>query len=239
MDSRDNLLQEVIESLGLEIDVRKYNQLQKYVQILLERVSVQRLVGDNTPYLLYHKHIYDSLYLLSLMQLPLFEILDLGTGAGLPGIPLKICLPEHVFFLMDANRARINFLRRVMRELALERLHFLPGRAEEWGQNPDFRERFGVVVSRAVAPAVVLAELALPLCSVDGQVIFYKGPRGNEEMREASKAISICGGSIDSCKQYRLLTGEERCIYIVKKIKNTPPQYPRRVGRPAKQPLRD
>ena len=77
MDSRDNLLQEVIESLGLEIDVRKYNQLQKYVQILLERVSVQRLVGDNTPYLLYHKHIYESLYLLSLMQLPLYEIIDL------------------------------------------------------------------------------------------------------------------------------------------------------------------
>ena len=119
----------------------------------------------------------------------------------------------------------------------MERLDLLLGRAEEWGQNPDFRERFAVVVSRAVAPAAVLAELTLPLCRIGGQVIFYKGSRGDDEMREAAKAITVCGGALDSSRQYRLLTGEERSIYFIKKIKKTPSIYPRRVGRPAKQPL--
>ena len=181
------------------------------------------MVGHNTPDMLYHKHVYDSLYLLSLRKFPVSEILDLGTGAGFPGIPLKICLPEHMFFLMDSNRGRINFLRKVMRELELERLDLLLGRAEEWGQNPDFRERFAVVVSRAVAPAAVLAELTLPLCRIGGQVIFYKGSRGDDEMREAAKAITVCGGALDSSDNIVFLP-EKRSIYFIKRLRR-PLQY--------------
>ncbi|MEW5783616.1 MAG: 16S rRNA (guanine(527)-N(7))-methyltransferase RsmG [Bacillota bacterium] len=239
MDIRVRSLLEDIEiRLKLSLNDRQRTQLVQYVEMLQEETNSQRLIGDATTASLYYKHIYDSLYPLLLKQLPEGEILDLGTGAGLPGIPLKICLPNRTIYLMDANRRRINFLRKVTRELNLSGLNLLAGRAEDWGRDTAYRERFTVIVSRAVAPAVVLVELTLPLSSVGGLVLFYKGPRGPAEFKEAAAALQICGGVIEDYWQYDLPTGESRSIYMVIKNKPTPNDYPRRVGKPAKDPLR-
>ena len=174
MDIRVRSLLEDIEiRLKLSLNDRQRTQLVQYVEMLQEETNSQRLIGDATTASLYYKHIYDSLYPLLLKQLPEGEILDLGTGAGLPGIPLKICLPNRTIYLMDANRRRINFLRKVTRELNLSGLNLLAGRAEDWGRDTAYRERFTVIVSRAVAPAVVLVELTLPLSSVGGLVSFF------------------------------------------------------------------
>lgn len=230
-------LEKIATSLELDLAVRQKEQLLRYAALLLEELPRQRLVGARRGTVLVEKHFCDSLYPLKLWDFPCGCLLDLGTGAGLPGIPLKICLPQIKLYLIDANRRKINFLRRVAAELALEEVYLLPGRAEKWGRRPDFRERFDCVVARAVARAAVLAELALPLVKVGGGAVLYKGTQGPAEMEEARRAIQLCGGRPAGQWRYRLPTGERRTLFVISKSKPTPAEYPRQEGKPAKKPL--
>lgn len=231
------LLGRVAAELGLGISNLQKEQLLRYVDLLLEGLGRQRLVGEKSGVSLIEKHIYDSLYPLKLLRIPPGSLLDLGTGAGLPGIPLKISLPELKLYLLDAKTQRINYLRRVAAELELPEVYYLPGRAEVWGRKPGCRECFDCVVSRAVARAAVLAELALPLVKVGGSLLLYKGKQGVGEMEEAKNSISLCGGRQERSWRYRLITGEERTLFLIKKTDNTPVIYPRENGVPAKKPL--
>ncbi len=231
------LLGRVAAKLGLVISDLQKEQLLRYVDLLLEGLDRQRLVGEKSGASLIEKHIYDSLYPLKLLRIPPGSLLDLGTGAGLPGIPLKISLPGLKLYLLDAKTQRINYLRRVAAELELREVYYLPGRAEMWGRDPGCRERFDCVVSRAVARAAVLAELALPLIKVGGCLLLYKGKQGTSEMEEAKVSINLCGGKEEKGWRYRLITGEERTLFLIKKIANTPVIYPRRNGVPARKPL--
>ncbi|MGB4682196.1 MAG: 16S rRNA (guanine(527)-N(7))-methyltransferase RsmG [Firmicutes bacterium] len=233
----DALLVKVMDALGLDLDGGQVQQLLSYVRLLQEGLKQQRLVGDESSSALIGKHLYDSLYPLTVWQMPPGRLLDLGTGAGLPGIPLKICLPGQELYLMDASQKKINFLRKVVRELALAKVFFLPGRAEDWGRDPGCREQFHCVVSRAVARAPILVELGLPLVQLGGFLLLYKGSRGPQEMEAAAPALQLCGGRLEKSWRYRLLTGEERTLFLVRKVSPTPEAYPRRAGLPSKRPL--
>lgn len=233
----NELLTKVIAALGLNINGSQREKLLSYVRLLQEGLKKQRLVGEGSGAALIEKHLYDSLYPLTIWQMPRGSLLDLGTGAGLPGIPLKICLPEQELYLLDANRRKINFLRKITMELALQGVFFLPGRAEEWGRDPGCREQFDCAVSRAVARAAVLVELGLPLVKVGGFLLLYKGKQGQSEIKEAGLSLQLCGGRLEKSWRYRILSGEERTLYLIKKTCSTPADYPRRTGVPSRRPL--
>lgn len=223
--------------LDLEISAQQTEQMLAYAGLLIEGLKRQRLVGESSGEALIEKQFCDALFPLKLMGFMPGSMLDLGTGGGLPGIPLKICLPQMKLYLVDANRRKINFLQRVAAELNLDEVHFMPDRAERWGRHPRYRERFDYVVSRAVARASVLAELALPLVRRGGTLIMYKGKQGLPEMAAAAVSIDLCGGRLEHHWRYRLPTGEGRTLFSIRKERATPELYPRRTGKPAKSPL--
>ncbi|NLA11402.1 MAG: 16S rRNA (guanine(527)-N(7))-methyltransferase RsmG [Firmicutes bacterium] len=240
MNRLERQLERALETLGLKVNKEQRSKLLQYIGLLLAGLQRQRLVGEKDGAAFIEKQLVDVLYPFKLMGAPppgRRRLLDLGTGAGLPGIPLKICFPELELTLLDANRRKINFNRRVAAELGLPGVHFLPGRAEKWGRHPDYREQFDCAVSRAVARAAVLAELALPLVQVGGVLVMYKGKQGLQEIEEAGTAIRLCGGRLERSWCYQLPTGEKRTLFRIVKDEQTPPGYPRRSGKPAQRPL--
>ncbi len=238
MKRQEQLLEEVLEQIKFNITPVQKKQMLNYVQLIIDGLTKQRLVGTRNECDLICKHICDCLYPLKFNLITPGEMIDLGTGAGLPGIPLKICIPEQVIYLMDSNRRKINFLQMVSAELGLKHLFYLPGRAEEWAREQEYRERFQLVVSRAVADTAALVELTMPLTRIGGMVLLYKGPRGKDEILSAEKALQLCGGVFKKLYCYKLPTGEERTLVCLSKVRDTPEQYPRRAGMPVKKPLR-
>lgn len=236
-DKQLMLIQDMLALIKLRLNVEQEHQLVRYLRLILEGLTRQRIIGTGSEDEIINKHLCDSLYPVILKLIKPGSMLDLGTGAGLPGIPIKICLPEQEIYLMDSNRRKISFLYRVSAELKLERTYCLLGRAEEWGRNKNYRERFMTVVSRAVAATAALAELSLPLTRVGGTAILFKGPQSETELRVATAAITICGGELGNIFHYKLPSGEERALICLNKVKSTPEPYPRSVGMPGKKPV--
>jgi len=233
------LIETLVENLELEISSEQKNKLLKFTVLLMDGLQKQRLLGDKTAEAIIGKHYYDSLYLLKCEYFsPESSVLDMGSGGGFPGIPLKICREDIILYLMDSNRKKTSFLEGAVRSLALERSYVLWGRAEDWGQRAGCREKYDIVLSRAVVEMASLAELVLPLVRLGGRAYLYKGPKGAKEAAEAKKAISTCGGKLERVWTYRLPTGEPREIYCLVKTEITPPQYPRKAGKPARKPLK-
>jgi 16S rRNA (guanine527-N7)-methyltransferase len=233
------LLDEMLTGLGLEATKLQKSQLLRYVDLLLDGLTKQRLTGENTAESLIGKQLYDSLYPLTLFKfLTGSRILDLGSGGGLPGIPLSILVEDSCFYLMDANKRKIIFLHEAAAALGLINLFTLEGRAEKWGQCGDYRESFDYVLVKAVSEMSVIAELGLPMVRIGGQLLLYKGPRGKEEADAAVNAIAKCGGKLENVWHYSLPSGESRSLYKLMKIAPTPQQYPRADGKPAHKPLR-
>jgi len=242
MDSEikpDSVLSESLKNLGLALNERKQLLLLDYCALLLDGLSKQRLTGEENIEGLINRQIYDCLFPMKKIT---FEngsrIVDLGSGGGLPGIPLAICLPECKVYLLDANQKKASFLEETANSLGLNNVVILRERAEYYGRDVAYRERFDYVLSKAVAKAAVLSELALPLLLPGGKAVFYKGPRGEQEMLEAEKALILCGGRLVSFFNYALPAGERRIIYLVEKVAFTPAQYPRSVGKPERRPLK-
>ncbi len=235
----DAILTLAIKKLELKIDQQQEELLLRYCSLLLEGLSKQRLTGECRLEELVNRQIYDCLYPLKKV---IFgsgsRIVDLGSGGGLPGIPIAVCVPECRIYLIEANQKKAAFLVDTARSLKLDNVFVLNERAEHYGRAEAHREQYHYVLSKAVAAAAVLAELALPLLLPGGQAIFYKGPRGEEEMNEATKAISVCGGSLVNRYDYKLPAGEQRSIYLVEKINPSPSLYPRAAGKPAKNPIK-
>lgn len=233
------LLEEMLTDLELEASKLQKTQLLRYVDLLLEGLTKQRLTGENSAEALIGKQLYDSLYPLKLIKFRTdCKILDLGSGGGLPGIPLKILVEESFFYLMDANQRKIQFLRETTAALGLKNLFTLEGRAEKWGQSAEYRESFDYIFIKAVSEMAVLAELGLPLLRLGGQLLLYKGPRGKDEASAAINAITKCGGKLENVWHYCLPSGESRSLYQLLKIAPSPHQYPRADGKPAHKPLR-
>ena len=182
------------------------------------------------------KHFIDSISINKYLQ-GKNRIMDIGTGAGFPGIPLKILNQEKEFILVDSLNKRIQFLEEVKKELVLNNLELIHSRVEDLAKNSNYRESADVAVSRAVANLRVLVEYMLPFVKKEGIVICMKGPNIEEEIEEAKNAIEILGGKIENIDNIQLPENLERNIVIIKKVKDTPSKYPRKAGTPVKQPL--
>jgi len=230
---------DLLADLNVSLSEEQNQQFNKYLQLLLEYNQKFNLTSIVEPKDVKIKHFYDSLLLLTT---PYWQgegsVLDLGTGAGFPGVPLKILFPDVELVLMDAVAKKIGFLNILAAELGLEKVSAVQMRAEDAGRSPLYRESFDFLVTRALAPMPVLAEYCLPLVKVGGYVAAYKGPNWQEEVSAGEKAISLLGGKcLDVCENNLPEEYGSRSIVILQKIKNTPLKYPRKAGMPAKKPL--
>lgn len=185
------------------------------------------------------KHFLDSLSVTRVFPKPLpMSLIDVGTGAGFPGIPLKIIFPQIKLVLVESVGKKANFCQLVVDSLSLSGVEVMTNRAEELAHQSRFRERFDIVVARAVANMPVLAEYLLPLVRVGGRMIAQKGVSAHEETQSAAHAMKVLGGELENIHPVVLPgVSDERFLVVVKKVAATPPQYPRNAGLPAKKPL--
>lgn len=228
-----------LNKLEIELSESQVQQFLTYYEMLIEKNKVMNLTAITEFEDVVEKHFLDSLSLIQQMDLNQgLKVLDLGTGAGFPGIPLKIAFPELELVLMDSLNKRINFLNEVIDALKLEKIIAVHGRAEEMARKPEYREQFDLCVSRAVANLASLSEYCLPFVAVGGHFISYKSGEIEEEVNQSKKAIFLLGGKIENVKKFRLVETEaERSFVRIEKVKKTPKTYPRKAGTPSKNPI--
>lgn len=234
------ILREPIQNTGIPWTPNILDRFNKYLSLLLEERKKQRIIGTSDPNEIINFHFLDSIQPLN-VKTPERENLwlDIGTGAGLPGIPLSILNPHSPIFLLETSHKRASFLRKVKMELSLKKLEVLEGRAEEFAHKTEYRERFEVVLARALAPLPVLIELSLPFLKPGGYLLAMKGPKSEEEISESSEALEKLGGVVEPSFKYTL--GESHShlkIIPIKKIGNSQANYPRKAGIPQKRPLK-
>lgn len=230
---------EIIENgkkIGLDIAEKESKNLYKYMLLMLEWNENVNLTAITEEKEIIYKHFIDSLSVNKYLTNK-EKIMDIGTGAGFPGIPLKIFNEDLNFILVDSLNKRINFLEEVKNELNLNKLELVHARAEELAKNKNYREKMDIVVSRAVARLRILAEYMLPFVKKNGICICMKGPNIEEEIEESKKSLEILGGKIEKIEHIILPGDLERNIILIRKIKETPSRYPRKTGTPVKQPL--
>ena len=238
----------ILESQAPEISVplsaEEIRSFQIYASMLREKNKVMNLTAVDDEQGIAMKHFIDSLTLCPYIRAEeekaagkTIRLADVGTGAGFPGLPLKISMPELDVTLMDSLAKRLNFLGEVTERLGLEKVSLVHTRAEDGGRDKRYRERYDVVTARAVARLPVLAEYCLPFVKVGGVFLAMKG-HAEEEMADAAKAIATLGGTIEKTDTFTLPgTDMERTIVVIRKVRPTPPRYPRKAGTPAKEPL--
>lgn len=224
-------------NLKLELTEKQIEQFLKYYEMLIEKNKVMNLTAITEYDEVIEKHFLDSISLCQVYDLlkPV-KILDMGTGAGFPGIPLKIAFPEVEITLADSLNKRIKFLDEVVAELGLEKVTTVHARAEELARNKEHRENYDLVVSRAVANLSTLGEYCIPFVKMGGNFISYKSGEIDEEVNAAGKAIKILGGRIKDVYKFDL-SDQKRSFVNIEKIKTTPKTYPRKAGTPSKEPL--
>ena len=227
-----------IAAKQIEIELTK-EQIEKYynyMNLLLEWNEKINLTAIIEPREIILKHFVDSLTIAKYIKDD-EKMIDVGTGAGFPGIPLSIVKENIDIVLLDSLNKRINFLEEVKENLKLENITTIHGRAEEFGKNKNEREKYDIATSRAVAPLNILLEYLLPLVKVGGKAICMKGSN-IEEIENAKNALEILGGKIEKTEEITLPNSDiKRNIIIVKKVKNTPSKYPRKPGTPSKEPI--
>ena len=222
-----------LEKLNLNLSDDQIQQFLSYYEMLIEKNKVMNLTAITEYDEVIEKHFLDSISLCQVYDLSKpVRILDMGTGAGFPGIPLKIAFPEIEITLADSLNKRIKFLDEVVEELGLQKVTTVHARAEELARNKEYRENFDVVVSRAVANLSILGEYCIPFVKEGGCFISYKSGEVEEEVESAKKAIKILGGQIKNIFKFDL-SDQKRSFITIEKIKATP----RKAGTPAKMPL--
>ena len=228
-----------LSELNISLSEEQKNQFISYFEMLVEKNKVMNLTAITEFDEVIEKHFLDSLALFTVMDLhQSIFVLDLGTGAGFPGIPLKIAFPELDIVLMDSLQKRVKFLQEVIDELGLKNIQAVHGRAEETGRNKLYREQFDLCVSRAVANITTLSEYCLPFVKEGGSFISYKSSSIDEELEEGKKGISILGGKVSNVHKFKLPDSDlQRSFVIIDKVKKTPKAYPRKAGTPSKDPL--
>jgi len=220
-----------------ELTNNMQQQFEDYMKLLLEwneKINLTAITEEND---IIQKHFEDSLTISKYIN-EKASIVDVGTGAGFPGIPLKIAREDIDVTLVDSLNKRIKFLEDVIAKIQLKNIKALHSRAEEFGQNKKYRESFDIATSRAVANSSTLVEYLLPLVKVGGICICMKGSEIKEELENSKNAIETLGGKIEKVEEFTLSESDiKRNIVIIKKIKQTPNKYPRKAGTPAKEPL--
>lgn len=236
MNFSEILAQKVTEA-GLELSSKQLEQFNKYYEMLIETNKVMNLTAITEPEEVAVKHMVDSLLAFD-TSFKNKTLADVGTGAGFPGIPLKIYCPSLKVTLIDSLGKRLKFLENVISELGLTDVTCEHARAEDAGKNKKFREKYDIVTARAVARLSVLSEYCLPLVKPGGMFIALKGSKYAEEISEGEQALKILGGKLISSDEVKLPGLDDgRAIVKIKKIKPTPAAYPRKAGTPDKQPL--
>jgi 16S rRNA (guanine527-N7)-methyltransferase len=235
----EKLKQEAKTLLGITLTARQLSAFQRYEEELLDWNSRFNLTAIRDVEGIRSKHFLDSLScLLALRDNPPARLIDIGTGAGFPGIPLKIYIKEMRLTLVESVGKKAEFCRHIVEVLKLDNVDVVQARAEEIGQNPRHREQYDWAVARAVANMPALMEYLLPLVKVGGAVLSQKGENGPAEAHSAEKATRMMGGRLRQLHPVALPgVADERYLIVVDKVAATPPQYPRRVGVPAKTPL--
>ncbi len=233
-----HILTDCLDSLKISYTDVQLQQLYRYYELLIEKNKVMNLTAITDFDEVMIKHFADSLTLLSFTPLRGKRILDLGTGAGFPGVPLKIFCPDSEFILVDSINKKLNFVADVCEDLGLNDISVCHGRAEDLAHLADFRESFDFVVSRAVANLATLSELTLGFIKKGGYFVSYKSVAAEEELDQAKNAIKLMGGKVQKVESMILPGSDlERNLIFIKKGINTPKQYPRKAGTPAKTPL--
>lgn len=225
------------KKFGITLDNEQQEQFYSYMNLLLEWNKKMNLTAIVNEEEILTKHFIDSLSIAPYIK-ENDKILDIGTGAGFPGIPLKIALPKNNFLLLDSLNKRINFLNVLIENLNLQNIQAIHGRAEEVANIEENRENYEIVVSRAVAKLNVLLEYMLPFTKVNGRCICMKSVEIEDELKEAQNAINVLGGEIEIVDEITLDEMEiKRKIVVIKKVKQTPKKYPRKAGMPSKEPI--
>lgn len=223
--------------LEIKLDEKQKENFYEYMNLLIEwneRINLTAIIEPNEIIL---KHFIDSITISKYIEENSY-VLDMGTGAGFPGIPLKIIRPDIKMVLVDSLNKRINFLNEVIKELELDNIEAIHSRAEEIGKNKKYREKFDIVTSRAVANLSTLSEYLIPLAKINGKCLSMKGPNSNEEIEKSKNAIKVLGGTIEKIDEFKLPESDiERTIIEIKKVKTTPSKYPRKAGTPSKEPI--
>ena len=228
-----------LEKLNISLSDQQIQQFMKYYELLVEWNSFMNLTAITEFDEVCKKHFVDSVSLIKAMDLSKeLSVIDIGTGAGFPGIPLKIVFPNLKITLLDSLNKRIKFLDTVIEELALANISTLHGRAEDFAKPGKLRETYDLCVSRAVANLSTLSEYCLPYVKVGGFFISYKSEKIEEESEAAKKAIFILGGKVKDQVAFTLPDSDiYRNLYMIEKVKETNKKYPRKAGLPSKEPL--
>ncbi len=237
MEDLQELLKQGVKEFGTELQEQQVQQLLQYKDILLEwneKINLTAIEEDRDVIV---KHYIDSLSILPFLEDKNRKMIDIGTGAGFPGIPVKIAYGNLDITLLDSLDKRVKFLTEVINSLQLKGIKAVHGRAEDFGVRPEFREKYDIAVARAVAALPVLLEYCLPFVKVGGIFIAMKGS-STEEVDNSRKALEVLGGKIEDVKEFTLpFSDMRRNVVLVRKLRQTPTKYPRKAGKPSKEPL--
>ncbi len=239
MDEKKQFLIDRCNAEGIILSDEQCDKLLSYYEKVIETNKVMNLtaITDFKEFVI--KHFVDSLMISKVVEMDkISTMLDVGTGAGFPGVPLKIAFPHIKVVLLDSLNKRLNFLNEVINSLELKDICTIHARAEELQSKGEHRESYDLVVSRAVASLPSLCEFCIPYVKTGGIFVSYKSKNAEEEIKSAKKAINVLGGKIDKTSKFTLNnTDYERCLVVIDKIKNTPAKYPRSGGKALKTPI--
>lgn len=235
-----DLINKACTNAGLSFDEDKYNKFIKYKELIKEwneKINLTAIVEDEE---IIKKHFIDSIKVFKFSPFKnCRRIIDVGTGAGLPGIPIKIINPDIEVVLLDSLNKRVNFLNEVISSLGFKGITAVHGRAEDFARDKNYREKFDAAVSRAVANMAVLSELCIPYVKLNGYFIALKGPAVEEEIKEGSRAVTTLGGILEKVINVNIEgTDLKHNLVAVKKIKETSKVYPRKAGTASKRPIK-
>lgn len=224
---------------GIEINEDQINVFSKYFDMLIEwneKINLTAIVDEREAVI---KHFVDSVSVIPFFPENASSLIDVGTGAGFPGIPIKIVRNDINVTLLDSLEKRVRFLNAVIKETGLTGIDAFHGRAEDFGRDEKFRERYDIGIARAVSSLPVLCEYVIPFVRVGGYFIAMKGANVMDELAESKKAVSVLGGEIEEVKNFTLpFDNLERNVVLIKKLRQTPTGYPRKSGKPAKSPIK-
>ncbi len=235
-----DMLNEACQSMGLSFEEEKYNKFIKYKELIQEwnqKINLTAITDDEE---IIKKHFIDSIKVFNCDYVKNAKsIIDIGTGGGFPGIPMKIVKEDSKMVLLDSLNKRINFLNEVINDLNLSNIKTIHGRAEDFAQTVEYRQRFDLAVSRAVANLTVLLEFCLPYVKVGGYFVALKGPAIEDEIKAAEVALKVLGGKIEEIIEVDIEDSDlKHNLLVVKKVKDTPKKYPRKAGMVTKNPIK-
>jgi 16S rRNA (guanine527-N7)-methyltransferase len=238
----ENILIDGAQKMGISLHKEQIKKFSQFLELLVQWNQKINLTSLKTPREIIIKHFIDSISCIKLINKYIdteeISVIDVGTGAGFPGMPIKIICPSIRLSLLEARKKKTMFLEKATEEMNFQQVEILNGRTETFGKDTDHREKYDIAISRAVARLNVLSEYCLPLVRVGGLFIAQKGRSYREEAEKSLKAVQVLGGELIGVESVRIpFINQERYLLVIKKIKDTPSEYPRKVGLPQKRPL--